>query len=134
MNDTPTTDARWETLCCSGQSWYQIAEEMKLDCRQRERELTAVTEQRDYMTLRLGETQERMIDAERQRDRLADQIEANHKGTLMLERMVYQLREQNDRLAEAIRKHRDELKLTSGECVDRILWNTLAAVKGGSDE
>jgi chromosome segregation ATPase len=107
---------------------------MKLDCRQRERELTAVTEQRDYMTLRLGETQERMIDAERQRDRLADQIEANHKGTLMLERMVYQLREQNDRLAEAIRKHRDELKLTSGECVDRILWNTLAAVKGGSDE
>ena len=78
-----------------------------------EAELTAVTEQRD---------------------RLADQIEANHKGTLMLERMVYQLREQNDRLAEAIRKHRDELKLTSGECVDRILWNTLAAVKGGSDE
>jgi hypothetical protein len=49
MNDTPTTDARWETLCCSGQSWYQIAEEMKLDCRQRERELTAVTEQRDRL-------------------------------------------------------------------------------------
>ena len=108
MNDTPTTDARWETLCCSGQSWYQIAEEMKLDCRQRERELTTVTEQRD---------------------RLADQIEANHKGTLMLERMVYQLREQRDRLAEAILKHRDELELTSGESVDRILWNTLAAVK-----
>jgi hypothetical protein len=39
-----------------------------------------------------------------QRDRLADQIEANHKGTLMLERMVYQLREQRDRLAEAIYK------------------------------
>jgi hypothetical protein len=38
-----------------------------------------------------------------QRDRLADQIEANHKGTLMLERMVYQLREQRDRLAEALR-------------------------------
>jgi len=80
MSNTPTTDARWETLCCSGQSWYQIAEEMKLDCRQRERELTAVTEQRD-------------------------------------------------RMAEAIRKHRDELELTSGESVDRILWNTLAAVK-----
>ena len=66
---------------------------------------------------------------ERERDRLADQIEANHKGTLMLERMVYQSREQRDRLAEAIRKHRDELELTSGESVDRILWNTLAAVK-----
>jgi hypothetical protein len=56
MNDTPTTDARWETLCCSGQSWYQIAEEMKLDCRQRERELTAVTEQRD----RLAEALDRL--------------------------------------------------------------------------
>ena len=49
MNDTPITDARWETLCCSGQSWYQIAEEMKLDCRQKERELTRVTEQRDRL-------------------------------------------------------------------------------------
>ncbi len=38
MNNTPTTNARWERLCCSGQSWYQIAEEMKLDCRQLERE------------------------------------------------------------------------------------------------
>jgi hypothetical protein len=33
-------------------------------------ELTSVTEQRDAVTLRLGNTQERMIDAERQRDRL----------------------------------------------------------------
>ena len=49
--------------------------------RELERELVAVTEQRD---------------------RLADQIEANHKGTLMLERMVYQSREQRDRLAEEI--------------------------------
>jgi chromosome segregation ATPase len=42
-----------------------------------------------------------------QRDRLADQIEANHKGTLMLERMVYQLREQNDRLAAVLQRIRD---------------------------
>jgi hypothetical protein len=42
--------------------------------------------------------------------------------------------EQRDRLAEAIRKHRDELKLTSGDSVDRILWNTLEAVEGGSDD
>jgi hypothetical protein len=41
MSDTPITNARWERFCCSGQSWYQIAEEMKLDCRQLERELTA---------------------------------------------------------------------------------------------
>jgi chromosome segregation ATPase len=43
-------------------------------------------------------------------------------------------REQRDRLAEAIRKHRDELELTSGDSVDRILWNVLAAVKGGGDD
>lgn len=47
MKDTPTpiTNARWEKLCCSGQSWYQIAEEMKLDCRQLESELTAAQEE-----------------------------------------------------------------------------------------
>jgi hypothetical protein len=39
------------------------------------------------------------------------------------------LERERDRLAEAIRKHRDELELTSGESVDRMLWNTLAAVK-----
>jgi hypothetical protein len=42
--------------------------------------------------------------------------------------------EQRDRLAEAIRKHRDELELTSGDSVDRILWHALEAVEGGSDE
>jgi hypothetical protein len=35
-----------------------------------------VGEQRDAVTLRLGETQERMIDAERQRDRLAEAVNA----------------------------------------------------------
>jgi uncharacterized coiled-coil DUF342 family protein len=41
-----------------------------------ERELTTVTEQRDAVTLRLGNTQERMFDAERQRDRLAEAVNA----------------------------------------------------------
>jgi hypothetical protein len=49
-------------------------------------------------------------------------------------REVYELREQRDRLAEAMRKHRDELKLTSGDSVDRILWNVLDAMEGGSDD
>jgi hypothetical protein len=99
-----------------------------------ESELAAVTEQRDRMAKACDQYSEdeilcKLQEITKQRDRLADQIEANHKGTLMLERMVYQLREQNDRLTEAIRKHRDELELTSGESVDRMLWNTLAAVK-----
>jgi len=45
-----------------------------------------------------------------QRDRLAEQIEANHKGTLMLEQMVYDAREQRDRLAEAL----ERLEKTAG--------------------
>ena len=48
-----------------------------------------------------------------------------------LERELTEAREQRDRLAEAIRKHRDELELTSGDSVDVILWNTIAAVEGG---
>ncbi len=51
-----------------------------------------------------------------------------------LERELAAVKEQRDRLAEAIRKHRDELELTSGDSVDRILWNTLEVVGGGSDE
>jgi len=44
---TEQRDRLAKAFSCSGQTWYQIAEEMKLDCRQKERELTAVTEQRD---------------------------------------------------------------------------------------
>ena len=54
-----------------------------------------------------------------------------HEGLLLA---AMRVTEQRDRLAEAIRKHRDELKLTSGDSVDRILWNTLEAVEGGSDD
>jgi hypothetical protein len=46
-----------------------------------------------------------------------------------LEAELTAVTEQRDRLAEAIRKHRDELELTSGDSVDRILWHALAAVK-----
>jgi len=37
-SETPETNASWEKLCCSGQSWYQIAERLKLDARKMERE------------------------------------------------------------------------------------------------
>jgi len=58
MSDAPITDAKWETLCCSGQSWYRVAVEMRLDCRQKERELTAMTEQRDGMAVLLSDIQD----------------------------------------------------------------------------
>jgi predicted nucleic acid-binding Zn-ribbon protein len=56
---------------------------------QLERELTTLTEQRD---------------------RLAEQIEANHKGTLMLEQMVYDAREQRDRMAVLLSDIQDYTK------------------------
>ncbi len=43
-------------------------------------ELSKVREQRNAVTLRLGETQERMIDAERQRDRLAAVLQRIRDG------------------------------------------------------
>jgi hypothetical protein len=61
---------------------------------------------------------------------LKSQLTQTH-GAVTISRNGYvqELEQQRDMLAEAIRKHRDELELTSGESVDRILWNTLAAVK-----
>jgi chromosome segregation ATPase len=78
---TPTTNARWEKLCCSGQSWYQIAEEMKLDCRQKERELTAARAE----------------------------IEEYAEDKSRLATMAMEFREQRDRLAEALKEYREAL-------------------------
>lgn len=81
-------------------------------------------------------------EAEEQRDRLAEELDAlkqsildlSHPNMKLLLEERNEAREQRDRLAEAIRKHRDELELTSGDSVDRILWNTLVIVKGGNNE
>ena len=76
---TPTTNAKWERLCCSGQSWYQIAEEMKLDCRQLESELTAaredlkaVTIERDEFHVKIEELAIKLQAVTEQRDKLAE--------------------------------------------------------------
>jgi hypothetical protein len=72
-----------------------------------------------------------------QRDMLADQIEANHKGTLMLERMVYQLREQRDMLAEALRNlmfYSEGYRMESYDKTIQEAEAALASVKGGSHE
>lgn len=44
---TPETDAQWQTECCSGASWYRIAERMKNRAADLERQLAEVTSQRD---------------------------------------------------------------------------------------
>jgi len=97
MNDTPIprTD-EWETYCdeCYYHLWrvrrknergfndgYHVhngneARALVDLLNKNDSELAAVTEQRDTVTLRLGRTQEKMFDAERQRDRLAEALES----------------------------------------------------------
>jgi len=71
---TPETDGEWNRIACYDHPQFEqgIAE----FARKLERERDEAWEQRDAVTLRLGNTQERMIDAERQRDRLAEAVNA----------------------------------------------------------
>jgi hypothetical protein len=73
MSDTQETDGEWNRIACYDHPQFEqgIAE----FARKLERERDEAREQRDAVTLRLGETQERMIDAERQRDRLIKSVE-----------------------------------------------------------
>ena len=71
---TPRTNSKWETLCCSGQGWYQIAEQIKLDCRKFETELTTVTEQRDGLRGGIDYASDQLIKVTEQRDRLAEAL------------------------------------------------------------
>jgi antitoxin component of MazEF toxin-antitoxin module len=73
--DTPRTDKIYRDYMTDPyKDTGDKAAIMHIQCEKFERELAAVTEQRDAVTLRLGNTQERMIDAERQRDRLAEAL------------------------------------------------------------
>jgi hypothetical protein len=122
MNNTPTTNARWERLCCSGQSWYQIAEEMKLDCRQLERELTAAREE-------LVETRKDFMC-------LAELLDG-HDATECRMNLV-RLKEQRDRLAVALQSIKNWIadealqSLNQDHTVDAN--DMIAVVKGGADE
>jgi len=92
------------------------------------RELTAMTEQRDGLRSGIDYASEQLHKVREQRDRLAEQIEANHKGTLMLEQMVYDAREQRDSLAEAIITHRAKAFPLTGEDFDQELWQALQSL------
>jgi len=77
MTDTPETDGEWNRLAC--QDHPEFERNLAEFARQLERERDEARDQLDQIILRLGETQERMIDAERQRDEarvLADRLAA----------------------------------------------------------
>jgi predicted nucleic acid-binding Zn-ribbon protein len=87
MSDTPRTNSKWEELCCSGQSWYTIAEYMKEDCQDLERELTAA---RDELADKEAQYIEVMEGAYNKINKIDDKLKA--------------VTEQCDRLAEALKK------------------------------
>ena len=67
-----------------------------------------------------------------QRDKVLEQIEANHKVTIIIERMYYEAKEQRDRLAEVLNDLWYNYSLTGAAY--ELIEQTLAAVEGGSDE
>jgi hypothetical protein len=73
MNDTPETDGEWNRIACYDHP--QFEQGITEFARKLERERDEAREQRDAVTLRLGNTQERMFDAEMQRDRLIKSVE-----------------------------------------------------------
>jgi hypothetical protein len=84
--------------------------------------LDEVTEQRDAVTLRLGNTQERMIDAERQRDRLAKACDQYSEDEILCK--LQTVTEQRDNLqmqldsscnAEELRQFRAEIAAVTAQ-------------------
>jgi uncharacterized coiled-coil protein SlyX len=82
MSDTPTprTDDAYTQRSNEGAWDFKVRQEKTMESL--ERELIAVTERRDKLDdqldqilIRLGDTQEKMFDAEKQRDRLIKAIE-----------------------------------------------------------
>ena len=128
-----------------------------------ERELAAVTEQRDRMQSKIENQAERIKYLEgatnhatgtplskmrEQLDRLAEQKESNHKVTIAIGRMFYEVKEQRDRLAEAGKILAEEYedrrsqwggeylwqKYEDAERVDAAIAVFTVAMEGGSDE
>jgi hypothetical protein len=88
----------------------------------------------EYLENLLKVAQTTLESVTKQRDRFQCQREFFQSALIEHVDVLSKVIEQRDRLAEAIRKHRDELELTSGDSVDRILWHVLDAVEGGSDD
>jgi len=69
-----------------------------------------------------------------------EQIKANHKGCELIERMVYEARQQRDTLAEAAQAVVDRWDAPTWKDLEptakviNALRKAIAAVKGGSDE
>jgi len=74
MSDTPRTDQKHEVICESWSSSVSSFPEMTEFARQLERELTAVTEQRDGLRSGIDYASDQLSKVTKQRDRLAEAL------------------------------------------------------------
>jgi hypothetical protein len=111
--DTPETDeATLRAIDIEGGGEFdavhvQVSKRLELERDEFERERDEAREERkndwEKMHNLLNQADKRHQRARRQRDEARGQIEANHKAALVIERMVYEARDQRDRLAEALK-------------------------------
>ena len=87
-----------------------------------EAELTAVTKQRDMLAGELDALKQSILDLSHpnmkllleERNEAREQIVANHKATLVIERMFYEAREQRDRAQSKIENQAERIKYLEG--------------------
>ncbi len=101
--DTPETDGEWNRLACQDHPEFErnLADFARKLERGRDEARQAFVIATDQMVIAQGKVRkaERERDeAREERDKLAEAIEANHNGTLMLEQMIYAAREQRDEM------------------------------------
>lgn len=134
---TPITDAEWQAQCCSGASWYRIAEGVKNRAADLERKLVEVTKQRDE--LQEWVDSQKSVDSTWNPQVVADLL-GIRLGQRIRENIQPKIEELIQKLAE-VTKQRDALmealkQIASGAwgwktCVDVIAPKAIADVKGG---
>jgi len=118
MSDTPQTD---EAQFGTGRVSVDFA-------RQLERELAAVTEQRDGLKQAVDCANDLLASVTEHRDKEREIYQKSYSAELARSNHY---KEQRDRLAEAIRKHKETLPFAPPPC-DKKLYEALAAVEGGN--
>jgi hypothetical protein len=108
MNDTPETDGEWNRIACYDHPQFEqgIADFSRKLERERDEWKAKYIQQNKDLGCELRDPNGTIWDhaktLQRERDEARGQIEANHKAALVIERMVYEAREQRDRLIKSV--------------------------------
>lgn len=102
MNDTPETDGEWNRIACYDHPQFEqgIAEFARKLERERDEWKAKYIQQNKDLGCEMMDPNGTIWDyaktLQRERDDARGQIEANHKAALVIERMVYEARDQRD--------------------------------------